>query len=170
MSESKESELAHALNFLANNWRHNSELRSAFEAIFKTLNNGTNEDRANAEVLNRYLGYPGSDIATAATVSLNAALRTGPGRRGAGLKASGRGRSYRTEEVSFEDDLMQVMIRYELGEASYADVDEQLIAYIGVNPADATRRAFFQELRPRAAAYADFYGRFLTARSDRSSI
>lgn len=170
MTESKESELGHALNFLANNWRLNSELRLAFESIFNTLNNGTNEDRANAEILYRYLGYPGSDTAIAATVNLNAALRTVAGRRGAGLKASGRGRSYRTQEVRFEDDVMQVMIRYELGEASYADVDKQLIAYLGVNAVDATRRTFFQELRPRAALYADFYGRFFAARSDRSSI
>jgi hypothetical protein len=170
MSESKESELGHALNFLANNWRHNSELRSAFEAIFKTLNNGTNEDRANAEVLNRYLSYPGSDTAIAASVSLNAALRTQAGRRDAGLKARGRGRSYRTEEVRFEDAVMQAMINYELGLASYADVDKQVIAYIGENAVDASRSAFFKELRPRAAAYADFYKRFLTARIDRSSI
>lgn len=170
MSESKESELGRALNFLSNNWRHDPEMRLTFESIFKTLSNGTLEDQANAKVLKRYLSYPGSDSALSAAVSLNSALNAPAGRKKAGLKARGRGRNYRTQEVEFKDNVMQVLIRHELGLATDFDVVSAVIEYIGENAVDASRKAFIEELRPRAAVYADFYRRFHDALSKRTSI
>ena len=162
---SKEVELHQALNFLANNWCHNPQLREAFEAIFKTLESGSDADKANAETLRQYLAYPGSEIALTVVHSLHASLLTKEGRRAAGLKRKHRGRSYPTEAVRLEDKLMQVMIARELGNATDAEVDFEAIGWMGVNAVDATRQSFLEELRPRAVAYAQFLSRFFNAKS-----
>lgn len=63
---SKELELRNALNYLSNNWRLNPILRETFEAVFKTLDSGSDADKANAQTLREYLAYPGSDNALSA--------------------------------------------------------------------------------------------------------
>ena len=111
---SKEDELRHALNFLANNWCQNPQLRDAFEAIFHKLDTGTKSDKANAEILRDYLAYPGSEIALFSSMSLHTSLMTQQGRKAAGLKPKGRGSLYDPKLVKENDKLMQVMIAFEL--------------------------------------------------------
>ena len=160
----REIELKDALDFLSNNWRLDPTLREAFDAIFKTLSSGSKAARANAEVLRKYLAYPGSDAALSAAHSLHASLSTSSGRRAAGLETKRRGRSYPPEAVRLEDRLMQVMIERELGRATDREVDAEAIAWMGDNAVDATRQSFLEALRPRAAQYAHFYKRFFEAR------
>jgi hypothetical protein len=76
----KEAELRAALNFLSNNWRLNPTLRETFDSVFKTLDSGSDADKANAKTLREYLAYPGSDTALAAVHSLHATLLTSVGR------------------------------------------------------------------------------------------
>lgn len=161
----REIELKDALDFLSNNWRLDPTLREAFDAIFKTLSSGSKAARANAEVLRKYLAYPGSDAALSAAHSLHASLSTSSGRRAAGLPPRRRGRACRPEEVRLEDRLMQVMIKRELGRATDHEVDIAAIDRLGVNAVDATRQSFVQALRPRAAKYANFFKRLLDART-----
>lgn len=162
---SKELELRNALNYLSNNWRLNPILRVTFEAVFKTLDSGSDADKANAQTLREYLAYPGSDNALSAVHSLHATLLTSVGRKAAGLGTKRRGRSYPPDAVRLEDKLMQVMIARELGRASDEEVDIEAIGWMGASAVDATRQSFLEELRPRAARYAHFYKRFFDAYS-----
>jgi len=50
----KEAELRAALNFLSNNWRLNPTLRETFDSVFKTLDSGSDADKANAKTLREY--------------------------------------------------------------------------------------------------------------------
>jgi hypothetical protein len=161
----REAELRAALNFLSNNWRLNPTLRETFDSVFKTLDSGSDVDKANAKTLREYLAYPGSDIALAAVHSLHATLLTSVGRKSAGLESKRRGRSYPPDAVRLEDKLMQVMISRELGDATDEQVDIEAIGWLGANAVDATRQSFLEELRPRAARYALFYKRFLDAKT-----
>jgi hypothetical protein len=74
-----ETDLKVALNFLANNWKHDQSLRLAFGAIFEKLEAGSAEDNANAQVLANYLAYPGSDKALESSTHLHAAIKTKQG-------------------------------------------------------------------------------------------
>jgi hypothetical protein len=161
----REAELRAALNFLSNNWRLNPTLRETFDSVFKTLDSGSDVDKANAKTLREYLAYPGSDIALAAVHSLHATLLTSVGRKSAGLESKRRGRSYPPDAVRLEDKLMQVMISRELGDATDEQVDIEAIGWLGANAVDATRQSFLGELRPRAARYALFYKRFFDAKN-----
>lgn len=161
----KEAELRAALNFLSNNWRLSPTLRETFDSVFKTLDSGSDADKANAKTLREYLAYPGSDTALAAVHSLHATLLTSVGRKAAGLESKRRGRSYPTDAVRLEDKLMQVMISRELGAATDEQVDIEAIGWMGENAVDATRQSFLEELRPRAARYALFYKRFIDAKT-----
>jgi hypothetical protein len=161
----KEAELRAALNFLSNNWRLNPTLRETFDSVFKTLDSGSDADKANAKTLREYLAYPGSDTALAAVHSLHATLLTSVGRKSAGLESKRRGRSYPPDAVRLEDKLMQVMIWRELGDATDEQVDIEAIGWLGANAVDATRQSFLEELRPRAARYALFYKRFFDAKT-----
>lgn len=161
----KEAELRAALNFLSNNWRLNPTLRETFDSVFKTLDSGSDVDKANAKTLREYLAYPGSDTALAAVHSLHATLLTSVGRKSAGLESKRRGRSYPPDAVRLEDKLMQVMISRELGDATDEQVDIEAIGWLGANAVDATRQSFLGELRPRAARYALFYKRFFDAKT-----
>jgi hypothetical protein len=170
MTMSKELVLRNALNYLGNNWRLNPTMRETFDAIFKKLDSGSNADKANAEILLKYLAYPGSDDALTAVHSLHASLLTTQGKRAAGLEPRRRGRSYPSKAVKLEDKLMQVMIARELGEATDAQVDIEAIGWMGANAVDATRQSFLEELRPRAARYALFYKRFFDAKSKEEQL
>lgn len=161
----KEAELRAALNFLSNNWRLNPTLRETFDSVFKTLDSGSDADKANAKTLREYLAYPGSDTALAAVHSLHATLLTSVGRKAAGLESKRRGRSYPPDAVRLEDKLMQVMISRELGDATDEQVDIEAIGWMGENAVDATRQSFLEELRPRAARYALFYKRFFDSKT-----
>lgn len=123
----KEAELRAALNFLSNNWRLNPTLRETFDSVFKTLDSGSDADKANAKTLREYLAYPGSAPALSAAHSLQASLMTSEGRRAAGIQPKRRGPAYPAEAVKLEDKLMQVMIARELGHATDAEVDIQAI-------------------------------------------
>lgn len=161
----KEAELRAALNFLSKNWRLNPTLRETFDSVFKTLDSGSDADKANAKTLREYLDYPGSDNALAAVHSLHATLLTSVGRKSAGLESKRRGRSYPPDAVRLEDKLMQVMIWRELGDATDEQVDIEAIGWLGANAVDATRQSFLEELQPRAARYALFYKRFFDAKT-----
>lgn len=52
-----------ALNYLANNWKQDPTLHVAIAAILEKLKVGSQEDKQNAEVLEKYLSYPGSEHA-----------------------------------------------------------------------------------------------------------
>ncbi len=161
----KEAELRASLNILSNNWRLNPTLHETFDSVFKTLDSGSDADKANAKTLREYLAYPGSDTALAAVHSLHATLLTSVGRKSAGLESKRRGRSYPPDAVRLEDKLMQVMISRELGDATDEQVDIEAIGWLGANAVDATRQSFLEELRPRAARYALFYKRFFDAKT-----
>ena len=167
---STEAELRQALNILANNWCHDPQLREAFESIFRKLDTGTKNDKANAEILRDYLAYPGSEIAQLSSMSLHASLRTQQGRKAAGLKPKGRGSLYEPNLVNESDMLMQVMVAFELGNASLNQVEREAIAFLGVDAVDATRKLFLKKLRPRAIAYADFIRRFNSAYSEKEPL
>lgn len=154
---SKEEELRQALNFLANNWCHNPQLREVFEAIFEKLVTGTNQDKVHAEILRQYLSYPGSDTARAAAIGLHSSLRTDKGRAAAGLKRRGRGMEVDPDQVKFEDKVMQIMILHLTGKAKNFDVEEAIKELFMATPHAATIRKFRRALEPRAQAFVDLY-------------
>lgn len=57
------AELKKALNYLANNWQLDPVLRASFTSTIDKLKLGTDEEKANAKLLENYLAYPGSDEA-----------------------------------------------------------------------------------------------------------
>lgn len=153
----KEQQLRQALNHLSNNWRADPKMREAFNEIFQTLNSGTLQDKANAQILLQYLSYPGSDAAQSAAMSIHTSLQKGPARSAAGLPQKRRGPKKSPEAVNLEDNLMQVLIRHELGKAKNFDVEAALLDYIGVDAVKATQQVFLEKLKPRAKAWADFF-------------
>lgn len=166
----KELELAKALTFLSNNWRHDPELRQAFADVFVVLEAGSQKDLVNAEILRHYLSYPGSIDAQDATMSLHASLRTTEGRKAAGLSPRRKGRSYSSSMVTINDAVFQVMINYELGLATKSHVEDAVSDYIGLNAAPATRKTFINELRPKAVAHAEFIRKFNDAANKKSPL
>jgi hypothetical protein len=158
----KAEELRQALNFLANNWCHNPQLREAFEAIFEKLDTGTIEDKLHAEILRQYLSYPGSEVAQAAAISLHRSLQTDKGRAAAGLKRRGRGREVDPEQIKLEDEVMQIMIRHLMGKAKNFDVENAIKGLFMANPHAATVRKFRRALEPRAQAFVDLYKKMNT--------
>ena len=157
------AELKKALNYLANNWQLDPVLRASFTSIIEKLKLGTNEEKADAQLLENYLAYPGSDEALRSVVSLNSALKTKEGRRASGLAPRVKGKSFSSNYVKFEDKLMQVLIRYELGQASYSEVESAVIEYNGVNVSGRTNKQFIQDLLPRAQEFVKFYKSFTSA-------
>ena len=143
-------ELSTALNFLANNWRGNPELSPSFTAIFNKLKMGNEEDKVNAQLLENYLLYPGSDEALRSTFNLHAALMTKEGRREAGLPPRVKGKSYPSDCVRMDDHVMKVMVNFELGLATSSDVERAVIEYNGPNAVEKTNKRFIEDLRPRA--------------------
>ena len=152
---SKEEELRQALNFLANNWCHNPQLRDAFKAIFEKLDTGTDEEKLHAEILRQYLSYPGSEVALACAMSLHSSLQTDKGRAAAGLKRKGRGKEVDPEQVKLEDEVMQILIRHLMGKAKKFEVDQAIKGLFMSTPHEATVRNFRQALEPRAKAFID---------------
>jgi hypothetical protein len=157
------AELKNALNYLANNWQLDPVLRASFTSIIDKLKLGTNEEKADAQRLENYLAYPGSDEALRSVVSLNSALTTKEGRRASGLAPRVKGKSYPADTVAFEDKVMQVLIRYELGQASYSEVESAVIEYNGVKAVGRTNKQFINELLPRAREFVNFYKSFTSA-------
>ena len=153
----KEHQLRQALNYLSNNWRCDPKLRLAFEGISQTLSAGSQNDKENLKILLDYMNYPGSNLALDAATALHASLQTGPGRNAAGMPQKRRGRKNSPAEVKLEDNLMQVLIRHELGLATDFDLESALIDRIGWNPVKATQKAFIEELKPRAQMWAKFF-------------
>ena len=165
-----ETDLKVALNFLANNWKHDQSLRRTIGAIFEKLEAGSQEDKANAQVLERYLAYPGSDPALESIANLQAALKTKQGRSAAKLTSRKRGSSYTTKSVTINDDVMQTMIKCELGRATQEEVMSKVIEYNGANAVEKTNKKFIQELKPIAKAYADFISNFFSAREKQTPL
>lgn len=158
----KAEELRQALNFLANNWCHNPQLREAFEAIFEKLDTGTNEDKLHAEILRQYLSYPGSEVAQAAAISLHKSLQTDKGWTAAGLKRRGRGKEVDPDQIKAEDKVMQIMILHLMGKAKNFDVEEAIKELFMATPHAATIRKFRRALEPRAQAFVDLYAKMNT--------
>ena len=165
-----EQQLRQALNYLSNNWRADPKLRLAFDAIFHSLNSGTEEDKSNGQVLLRYLEYPGSDAAMASVSSLHSSLQGGPARKAAGLPKKRRGPVKSPEDVKLEDKLMQVLIRHELGRAKDFDVDSALLEHMGTDAVKATQQVFLDKLKPRAKAWAEFFRRMQSSYADKRPL
>ena len=152
-----------ALNFLANNWCHNSQLRDAFEAIFQKLNSGTKSDKANAEMLREYLSYPGSQSARSSAESLLASINEPEGRNAADLPKRGRGKKYDPAAVKMEDKVMQVMIAFRLKRVKKWEVDAALLEHCGESADPAPIRKFKKALEARAHPFADGFIKFQEA-------
>jgi hypothetical protein len=162
----KEQQLRQALNHLSNNWRADPKLREAFNEIFHLLNSGSEEDKANAQILLQYLDYPGSESAQGAASLLHASLQIGPARSAAGLPQKRRGPVKSPEEVKLEDRLMQVLIRHELGKAKDFDVEAAVIDHLGIDAVKATQKVFLEKLKPRAKAWAEFFRHMQSSYTD----
>lgn len=158
----KAEELRQALNFLANNWCHNPQLREAFEAIFEKLDTGTNEDKLHAEILRQYLIYPGSEAAQVSAMSLHSSLQTDKGRNAADLKRRGRGKEVDPDQVKLKDEVMQIMILHLMGKAKKFDVENAIKGLFMATPHAATVRKFRRALEPRAQAFVDLYTKMNT--------
>jgi hypothetical protein len=159
----KETDLKKALNYLSNNWRHNEQLKEAFDAIFQILDSGTKSEKANAEILREYLMYPGSPRAQSAVVSLLASLKVPEGRKAAGLARKARGKSHDPATVKMEDRVMQVMIAYLLKQAKKWEIDAAILECVGEDADPATIRKYRKELEVRAQAFVVFYNKFQSA-------
>ena len=161
----REEDIRQALNFLANNWCHNSQLCDAFEAIFHKLNTGSKSDKANAEMLREYLSYPGSQSAQSSVESLLASIKEPKGKNAAQLLRRGRGKAkkYDPAAVKMEDKVMQVMIAFRLKRVKKWEVDAALLEHCGESADTATIRKFRKALEARAHPFADGYMKFLEA-------
>lgn len=164
-----ETDLKVALNFLANNWKHDQSLRLAFGAIFEKLEAGSAEDKANAQVLANYLAYPGSDKALESFVNLAAALKTNEGRNAAKLFVPYRGKKYAADRVKPNDKVMFVMIKFLLKNATSKELEHAVINHFNDVPSPKTYRKFIKELKPIAQSHIDFILRFKKARETNTS-
>ena len=153
----KENELTQALNFLANNWCLNAQLREAFEAIFCKLISGTKNDKSNAVILRNYLNFPGSNSAQSSVMSLHASLQTQQGRKAAGLARKGRGKAHDHAKVKMDDKVMQIMIRHLLGKANSWDVESAVLERLGEAADPATIKKFKQAIELRAKSFVKLY-------------
>jgi hypothetical protein len=149
-----------ALNYLANNWKQDPTLHVAIAAILEKLKVGSQEDKQNAEVLEKYLSYPGSEHAFLFSSVLHKALREQDGRRAVGLPPKKRSKLYSASLVKQRDHVLEMLVRFELGKASANDVEISVIAFLGDGRDKKTIDKFIEELRPRAKMWADFQ-RFL---------
>ena len=159
----REEDVRQEINFLFNNWCHNSELRDAFEAIFQKLSSGTKTDNANAEKLREYLSYPGSPSARSSAESLLASINEPEGRKAAGLVRKGRGKKNDPAAVKMKDEVMQFIIAFRLGRVKKWEVDAALLKHCGESADPATIRKFRKALEARAHPFADGYIKFQEA-------
>ena len=157
MTMDKENELTQALNFLANNWCHDAQLREAFEAIFRKLSSGTKNDKVNAEILRNYLNFPGSNSALSSFKSLHASLETQQGRKAAGLTRKGRGKAHDPAKVKMDDKVMQIMIRHLLGKVKRFEVEVAILEHLGEEADPATIRKFTKAIELRAKSFVKLY-------------
>lgn len=165
-----DAEVVAALNYLANNWKHNPELRTAFEAIFEKLKAGNADDQRNAQVLESYLSFPGSDQALHFSSVLHTALRQQDGRRVVGLPRNTRGNSFSKVSVKNSDRLMQELIKFEFDEATKHDVEIEAIGALHEDRDDKTIKKFIEELRPSAKAWAVFFSALEAAAKTKRSL
>ena len=170
MTIDKENELRQSMNFLFNNWRHNEELRVAFEAIFQKLNSGEKSDKANAAILNKYLSYPGSLSAQSSVNSLLASLNSTEGRKAAGLRRKGRGNKHEPAAVKMEDKAMQVMIAYLLKRVKKWEIDAAILEHMGEDADPKTIRKFRNSLKSRAQTFVAFYNNFQEASASKKPL
>lgn len=151
-----DKEVGTTLNFLANNWKQDPKLRAAIGAILEKLRVGSAEEQRSAEVLEDYLSYPGSEGALKVVTILHAAMRSQDGRRAAGLPPKTKGKTYSAELVRQDDEVLEELVKYELGKTSEERVEKAVINYLGANRDAKTIKKFTEELRPRAKRWADF--------------
>lgn len=165
-----ETDLKVALNFLANNWKHDQSLRRAFGAIFEKLDAGSEEDKANGQVLERYLSYPGSDQALKSIGDLQATLNTNAGRNAANLHIPSRGKKYHIDRVKQNDELMLVMVKYLLKQTTAKKLEQAVIDHFKEVPSPKTYRKIIKELKPFAQAHVDFMIGFQRAREANANL
>jgi hypothetical protein len=82
-------------------------------------------------------------------------LDTTDGRRKAGLKQKGRGNEYRPEDLSLEDQEVQIVLAMLRKEITAAAAKEQLSKIIRINIDPRTLRKFIQAIIVNWGSYAD---------------
>lgn len=165
-----DSDVQAALEFLAANWRHDPNLRAAFDSILAKLKNGSTEDIGNALLLEKYLEFPGSDQALNVSTSLFAAIQTKEGRKAAKLPPNTRGSIYTAKLVKYTDQVMVELIKNEMGEKNAKEVEIKAIEFLGAHCDRKTIKKFIDELRPRAKQGAIFFATLQNAYSDKLSL
>lgn len=163
-------EVANALNFLATNWRHNPLLRSTFGNILEKLRNGSKEDQQNANILENYLTYPGSDIALQVATSLHAATRTQQGRQAAGLPIRQRGKTYSVDSLKLSSRLMQELIKHDRKESNLAKVVIEVIGALDQDYDDKTIKKIINELRPKVIEWVTFLDALELAAKEKTKL